>query len=111
MQPAYVERQLPSGDGVVIAPAIERSLRAAFGNTWYPCKNCQPSLFFRWAGDHLNPLHNAKACDVCCAELGRRSPTMGGQRGRRVDVTTTNDEPAAPPAHAYEPPMRTRADF
>lgn len=62
----------------------------AVANSVYPCSQCQPELFHRWAGGHLEPGH-----DPGCAECKQTKP---GRRRRRP--TAHVDE--QPPMSAYE---------
>lgn len=39
--------------------------RKTLAETIYPCKTCNPRLFFRWAKGCLKPGHNATDCDLC----------------------------------------------
>jgi hypothetical protein len=61
--------------------------RRAAENSVYPCRQCAPALFFRWAGGHFGLHHNAAECDECIELLGKRA-------ARRHDRITT---PTTPP--------------
>lgn len=52
--------------------------RAGLADSVYPCKECQPTLFFRWAGGHLASKHDQVDCEEC-AEIRR-----GGKSGRSL---------------------------
>lgn len=56
----------------------------------YPCRNCRPELFARWAGGHLASGHRCGEC----AEV---------RRGRR--------RPATPPESVSVPEPRERRDL
>ncbi len=58
------------------------SKRAAAENSVYPCRQCAPQLFFRWAGGHFAMGHLAVECDECTELLGRKA-------ARRHDRITT----------------------
>lgn len=49
-----------------------RLKRAAAANSVYPCRTCNPSLFFRWAGGHFKLGHDYAHCDECIEFLGGR---------------------------------------
>lgn len=34
-------------------------------NTVYPCKECNPDLFYRWAKGHLDSAHERAGCAEC----------------------------------------------
>lgn len=65
------------GDGFIEAEVARRKqrnpdvdepvVRAALLNTVYPCKTCQPTLFYRWAGRHLDSDHDRQSCVECKA--------------------------------------------
>lgn len=38
------------------------ALRAQAVNSFYPCKECQPDVFYRWAGGHHAPGHTCSEC-------------------------------------------------
>ncbi len=61
--------------------------RAAAENSVYPCRQCAPALFFRWAGGHFGLHHNTAECEECIELLGKRA-------ARRHDRITT---PTTPP--------------
>lgn len=84
VQPAYAERMfpppadLPEGatdeqlrvHAAVVADA-DRCRRAA-ADSFYPCKDCAPTLFFRWAGGHLAIDHDRASCAECYSPPARR---------------------------------------
>lgn len=75
-------------------PSKYEGLVATFLNTVYPCRTCNPSLFFRWAGGHLAADHDRDACGECI-EAG-----SGSGRGRgapRKPFVVTPPPPAEPP--------------
>lgn len=51
--------------------------RAALRGSVYPCADCQPAAFHRWAGGHLEPRHDRAGCPEC-SELDR--PRKPGTR-------------------------------
>lgn len=72
VQMPYCEKMFPvadDDDDEAIERARER--RAAAMNTVYPCKVCQPNLFFRWVGGHLDKEHDRGACEEC-SSIGHR---------------------------------------
>lgn len=46
--------------------------RAAAANSVYPCRDCNPPMFFRWAGGHFKLGHDYAKCDECIEVLGGR---------------------------------------
>lgn len=46
--------------------------RAAARNSVYPCRRCNPPLFFRWAGGHLALGHDVLTCSECIELMGGR---------------------------------------
>ena len=62
--------------------------RASARATVYPCKECQPALFYRWAGGHLHADHERGSCDEC----SDRSTSRGRSR-RRTPEPEPDPEP------------------
>lgn len=48
---------------------VETSRQAAL-NSVYPCRRCNPALFFRWAGGHLVLNHDMVNCQECVEAMG-----------------------------------------
>lgn len=67
----------------LLCDALEHRRRAA-RNTVYPCKDCNPVVFYRWAGRHLDSNHLRAGCSEC--ELAAER-TRGH---RRATVTAPN---------------------
>jgi hypothetical protein len=74
--------------------AQHRSDVAAARNTWYPCRDCNASRFFRWAEGHWARDHDTSTCDAC-------NDLRPGHRRRRATV----------PAGEDRPPISAYADF
>lgn len=88
----FVEKSypMPEPDGMTEAEHTEavrqcQLKRSSARDTVYPCKTCQPALFFRWVGGHLEKDHERGSCDEC----SDRSPTR--RRGRRRAPETEPD--------------------
>ena len=60
-----------------ITANIERR-RLAAHDSWYPCRDCNGSTFYRWAGRPLDTDHNRHDCAEC-----RLADEAHGKRGRR----------------------------
>jgi len=41
-------------------------------STVYPCKDCQPSAFYRWAEGHFESDHDRAGCSVCSEMEGSK---------------------------------------
>lgn len=72
VNPASARATIPDPDLTKIAPehqaeavALVERRRTLAENTTYPCKECNTTAFYRWAGGHLNPNHDTAACDEC----------------------------------------------
>lgn len=64
------------------ALTAHRARLAALRNTAYPCRECAPLAFLRWANGHHDPGHDAASCPDCA------TPTYSRRRRR--------DAPALP---------------
>ena len=74
VQPSYAEARLKVKDHSSPAADVER---AALSKTVYPCKACNPKLFYRWAKGCLESDHDSWECPDCYeagAVKGRKSP-------------------------------------
>lgn len=74
--------------------AEQRLWRSAYEtarNTVYPCKTCQPSVFWRWANGHFDPQHDRAACPECTTPKGAK------RSQRAIDRPPPPPEP--PPAY------------
>jgi len=97
VQPAYAVQHHPDPTAEQLAATDEEgqaqlwaqvmSSRRAAENSYYPCRQCAPGLFFRWAGGHLAMNHSTADCDECIELMGKRA-------ARRHDRITT---PITPP--------------
>lgn len=103
VHPEYAERTartlVPEG---VEPPA---AMVAALADSWYPCKWCQPTQFFRWAQGHWHPEHDITACAECIAvHGGRRHAGMHAAVGRDRETGHAPTRPAQPPLPTEPPP-------
>lgn len=87
--------------------------RSALSNTVYPCRECAPAAFMRWAGGHLDPGHEAGACDECRRANAPRHGGGSRRRGRGADPLP--EPPGDLLEHDHEPPSsdwgHTRKDL
>lgn len=114
---AYVDQwagrppSIPEGETVLERSIFEeihrayRALRAAFGQSSYPCPSCMPIQFDRWAGDHWGRYHDRGGCDDCRrVDAASGVKVRGGRRRKRE----------AEPEPVYSPPdepEQIRADL
>lgn len=89
----YVDRIVPDPEHVPDDPeaaaAIEAEiarLRKLHAGDVYPCRHCQPNLFFRWADGHHEPGHE-------CAEC---ASLRTGRKRSRSRPERSEDPPPAP---------------
>lgn len=61
-----------------------RRKRAAVANSSFPCPDCQPAMFDRWAAGHMHPDHDARTCPDC-----------GGRPRKATAPTAARDLPHA----------------
>lgn len=101
---SYPERLVPTPDLSGLPPdlaAVARrdieARRASLAGSVYPCKECQPTLFYRWAGGHLASKHDRGDCEEC-QEIAR------GKRPSRAAVVAAGSAPS------IEPPPPTARD-
>lgn len=92
----------PDVHEAIVAEVMTR--RASLANTVYPCRDCQPAAFYRWAGGHLERNHDRAKCDEC-SELDARSSSRG-RGGRHRDLLHDGPTPPVPTA-----PPRADLDF
>lgn len=93
---AYPRQQHPDRDLTALPEDLAEIARtdlahrqAAAANSWYPCKVCNPTLFFRWAGGHLRSDHDAAECPEC-GEIRR------GKRGTALTLAAPEPPPDVP---------------
>lgn len=95
---------------LLVARVAER--RAAYANSYYPCKDCNPKAFFRWAKGCYSDNHDRASCELCIdagTHRGRGHGTFRERGGRR-------EIPNEPPEHTHRrdldgPDERTTAEF
>lgn len=93
VDPSYVDRFFPIPDVsslpedlAEIALRENTARRSGAQDAVFPCQTCQPTLFFRWSGKHLEAKHDAENCPEC-AEIAR---------GGSPSQTTTLARPSLP---------------
>lgn len=65
---------------------VVRLRRASLANSCYPCRECQPGPFFRWAGRHWEVGHDISACNEC-QDVRRGKPlNVEAKRGALADA-------------------------
>lgn len=70
----------------------DRRKRAALANSSYPCPDCDPAGFARWAEGHMDAHHDARHCAVCGGK-----PTKKKEPGIDVPDTPTHyNDPDGP---------------
>lgn len=92
VKPAYAEHMVAD----ITDEAERRHRYAAALNTWYPCRNCRPVQFYRWAEGHWLVDHDVSSCEACIeimggkravrkleAAIGQGAERMAGRMGRR----------------------------
>lgn len=66
--------------------------RRAMVNTVYPCETCQPDLFFRWRGRHLESAHDRAECVECIAAgVNDRGAPRRARRKKPVEPPERKD--------------------
>lgn len=85
-----------------------RIAREAAARSVYPCKDCEPAAFHRWAGRHWEPDHDRSACDECpstrSSYSGPHRPSSAAMNERESRVE--NEPPVEqPPTTVYEERM------
>lgn len=78
----YAEKQIPDPTVAHLEALTEDGQKALWANVYakrelmsrsvVPCKVCQPDLYWRWKGGHLDSKHNVQACDECTPARPRR---------------------------------------
>jgi hypothetical protein len=51
--------------------AYDAERLAAYRACVYPCKDCKPNLFYRWAGKHFDPEHDPSNCTECIGRAAK----------------------------------------
>lgn len=95
----YVDKQAPTparepgeSDEHYAGRVVENDARrAALAKTVYPCRECRPQQFFKWAAGHFGIDHDRQGCPDC---RDSRIPGPGTRRRRRGG----HDEPPLPDA-------------
>lgn len=107
---AYVDRKAPypaplspeimSEPGMAEAydalVASVESRRRALAESYYPCKECRPEAFYRWAQGHNEPNHDRTSCPECRELDGRRGAPRRPGKARERDLL--RDGPSPVPA-------------
>lgn len=80
----YGERLFPMPEGASVAQAEEvYRNRAMYGPAVFPCRDCLPSQYDRWANGCFRAHHIASKCSLCVdalGESGARRFDMAGSR-------------------------------
>ena len=76
--PSYVAAHTPLG--------AQPGTVAGLENTWYPCKDCNAGLFYRWAAGHFNPDHDIAGCGECSEIYGKRTVRRHPELRDRKDI-------------------------
>lgn len=83
--------------GMALGPGVPtQAVVAGLLNTVYPCKECQPDLFYRWARKHFATDHDVSSCPDCVE-------VHGGPKAARRHATAAGTRPGATPTENYEP--------
>lgn len=107
---AYVERKAPwpapLAAELMSEPGMEEAhaaltahvanKRRALAESYYPCKECQPAAFYRWAQGHNEPNHDRHSCPECCELDGRRAGRAKPRRERDLLRDGPSPVPAGP---------------
>lgn len=86
-------------NGMALGPGVSyESVVAGLLNTVYPCRLCQPDLFYRWARKHFAKEHDVATCPDCIEVHGgvknaRKHARAAAGSSRPVE----NYEPDRPP--------------
>lgn len=76
---------------------------AALLNTVYPCRNCRPDAFYRWANQHWSPDHDVAACQDCAdAHGGRRRARAHQAITSRPTAPSSSGPPVGEPPPDYD---------
>lgn len=80
VKPAYALHLVPDPDPQLLAICTPEQAavvwaevdaqRGAARDSWYPCRDCNPRQFFRWAEGHWNKDHDVTNCAECIDALG-----------------------------------------
>lgn len=78
----YAERMVPDPASAKLETVDEASQSAIWDRVYQrrdhaarsvvPCKVCRPDLYLRWAGGHLDRLHNTAGCETCSGGMKPR---------------------------------------
>lgn len=64
---------LTEGEAQAVNDATAERRRFALDSV-YPCRECAPAMFFRWAGGHFKMGHDPGSCTECIEVTGHRRP-------------------------------------
>jgi hypothetical protein len=96
----------------IIGTAVpSRAVVAALANSVYPCRECQPATFDRWAAGHFAKGHEMDDCPECAAVRGGRH--RGGSKRTKPTGNFDNDSgpPMSEPPHDWAEPEPRRDLF
>lgn len=103
--PAPLAAELMSEEGMqeayaaLVASVAQR--RASLARSVYPCRECQPAAFYRWAQGHNDPNHDRMNCAECRELDGRRGKGRASSQRRERDLLREGPSPAPVPAAAH----------
>ena len=73
--------------------------RASLRQSVYPCKDCNSSAFYRWAGRHFEVNHDRTGCAECREyDAQRRHRSRSSSSPRQRDLLRDGPAPTGPPA-------------
>lgn len=85
---AYVDELIPlppNGTEEAIA-AVLRKREGLYGTFVFPCSECRPEAFRRWANGCFRADHRSSKCDLCLESMGQKAASAhdraaaGGRR-------------------------------
>lgn len=113
--PAYVERKAPwpapAAAELMSEPGMQEAYdelvatvarkRASLAESYYPCRDCLPAAFYRWAQGHNDPNHDRANCPECRELDGRRGRGRASAPRRERDLLREGPSPVPVPAGAH----------
>lgn len=97
-EPEMPEDDTPAADLLRAQIALKwQADLAAARDTWYPCRECNTTAFFRWHEGHFDPDHTVGACSECSVARHGRSATSAR---RRAPALAVPPDPTTDPHHS-----------
>lgn len=100
VRPAYAEHLYPDPTAEQVAGLTAEQLagvwarieerRAAARWSFYPCRTCRPTQFYRWVGGHMDSGHNPTTCAECVELMGGARAAARAARAY-ADLTPRKD--------------------